>query len=114
MAQTISGGPLTEKLDQWLRIKALELQRIVTWSLTTFDERLRSGKGVRGTSNPDAAAFEQSWLQFKFWYVMVLMGGVSIVAPLAVLPRAPLFLGPICAFNAAMSVVLIANARRLT
>jgi hypothetical protein len=44
---------------------------------------------------------------------MAFLGGVSVVAPLMVLPRAPVFLVPICAFNAVVGLVLVGKARRL-
>jgi hypothetical protein len=106
-------GPVSEKTDQWLRIMALELQRMVTWSLTALDERLRSATARWGTSNSEAAAFAQASFQFKLWHVLALMGGVSVMAPLVVLPNAPIFLGPICAFNSVVGTVLVVKARRL-
>ena len=104
-------GEFGEYVNQWLRIIAL--QKMVTWSLTSLAERLRWAKVQRGNSNPDAAGFSRALLQFRFWHLVALMGGVSVMVPLVVLPRAPVFLGAICAFNAVMGIVLVVKTRGL-
>ena len=106
-------GKFCEILNHWLRMIVLALQKMVAWSLISLAERLRWAKFQLGNLDPDAwLRFARASLKFKFWHLMALMGGVSVVAPLVVLPRAPVFLGPICAFNAVIGIVLVVKARR--
>jgi hypothetical protein len=114
MIYVLSDHPVNEKMHRWLRIIALKLQRLVTWSLATLDGRLRTAKVQWATSNPAAARFDsKAWFQFKLWHLLALMGVVSVLEPLAALPRSPIFLGAVCAFNAVISTMLVVKARRL-
>ena len=112
-AQAAPDGRGGEHVNRSLRIMALALQKIVTWSLNSLAETFRWAKIQWRSSGPDAAKFSRVSLRFKLWHLLTLMGGVSVMAPLVVVPRAPIFLGPICAFNAVVSIVLVVKAKRL-
>jgi len=106
-------GEFGEHVNECLRITALASQKWRTWSLPLLAETLRWTRVQWGSSKPDAAGWARASLRFKLWHLLILMGGVSVMAPLVVVPRAPIFLGPICAFNAVVSIVLVVKARRL-
>jgi hypothetical protein len=107
------GIPMKGNLDRWLRIVALEIQAVVTWSLANMDGKLRSAKSPWGGLDIEASWFAQASPQFKFWHLLALMVAVAVAAPLMLLPRAPIFLGAICAFNALAGTVLVVKARNL-
>jgi len=106
-------GHRGEYLNLSLRIAAIALQKIMAWSQTQA-ETFRWAKIQWGKLRPNATGFSRvSGFNFKFWHLLAVMGGASVIAPLVVLPRAPVFLGPICAINAVVGIVVVVKAKRL-